>query len=84
MLKGSPLHESCLRKLLNIMRQDTIPDTTVLKKTKMATFALLRQAYLVDWSDGRLPINVYGKFENGKRSEGQQKKKLQRRPSKFL
>ena len=69
----------CLRKLLKIRWQDKIPDTEVLKKTKMqSVYTLLKLAQL-RWTghvtrmpDERLPKKVlFGVLQEGKRSQGQ-------------
>ena len=73
-------HTSCLRKLLKIKWQDRIPDTEVLKKTRMQSVHTLLKLAQLRWSghvtrmpDERLPKKIlYG--ELGKRSHGGQKK----------
>ena len=81
--KLNHFHFSCLRKLLKISWQDKIPDTEVLKKAKMqSVHAVLKLAQL-RWTghvtrmpDERLPKNVfYGEMQEGKRSQGGQKKR---------
>ena len=80
--KRNHSHLSCLRKILKIRWQDKIPDTEVLKKAKMqSVHALLKLAHL-RWTghvtripDERLPKKVlYGELQEGKRSQGGQKK----------
>ena len=75
-------HLSCLRKHLKIRWQDKIPDTEVLKQAKMqSVYTLLKLAQL-RWTchvtrmpDERLPKKVfYGELQEGKRSQGGQKK----------
>ena len=74
---------SCLRKILKIRWQDKIPDSEVLKKAKMqSVHTLLKLAYL-RWTghvtkmpEDRLPKKVlYGELQEGKRSQGAQKKR---------
>ena len=76
-------HLSCLRKLLKIRWQDKIPDTEVLKKANMQSVHTLLKLAQLRWTghvtrmpDERLPKKVlYGKLQEGKRSEGGQKKR---------
>ena len=81
--KLNHFHLSCLRKLLKIRWQDKIPDTVVLKKVKLqSVHTLLKLAHL-KWTghvtrmpDKRLPKKVlYGELQEGKRSQGGQKKR---------
>ena len=81
--KLNHFHLSCLRKLLKIRWQEKIPDTEVLKKAKMqSVHTLLKLAQLI-WTghvtrmpDERLPKKVlYGELQEGKRSQGGQKKR---------
>ena len=81
--KHNHFHLSCLRKLLKIRWQDKIPDTEVLKKAKMqSVYTLLKLAQL-RWTghvtrmpDERLPKKgLYGELQEGKRSQGGQKKR---------
>ena len=81
--KLNHFHLSCLRKLLKIRWQDKIPDTEVLKKAKMqSVYTLLKLAQL-RWTghvtrmlDERLPKKVlYRELQEGKRSQGGQKKR---------
>ena len=77
------LNLSCLRKLLKIRWQDKIPDTEVLKKAKMQSIHALLKLAQLRWaghvtrmSDERLPKKVlYGELQEGKRSQGGQKKR---------
>ena len=79
---------SYLRKLLKIRWQDKIPDTEVLKKAKMqSVHTLLKLAQLrltgqvTRMPDERLPKkDLYGELQEGKHSQGGQKKMLQRHP----
>ena len=76
-------HLSCLRKLLKIRWQDKIPDTEVLKKAKMQSVHTLLKLAQLRWTghvtrmpDERLPKKVlYGELQEGKRSQGGQKKR---------
>ena len=81
--KLNHFHLSCLRKLLKIRWQDKIPDTEVLKNAKMQSvhtllkLALLRcTGHVTRMPDERLPKKVlYGELQEGKRSQGGQKKR---------
>ena len=76
-------HLSCLRKLLKIRWQDKIQDTDVLKKAKMQSVHTLLKLAQLRWTchvtrmpDERLPKKVfYGELQEGKRSQGDQKKR---------
>ena len=76
-------HLSCLRKLLEIRGQDKIPDTEVLKKAKMQSIHTLLKLAQLRWTghvtrmpDERLPKKfLYGELQEGKRSQGGQKKR---------
>ena len=76
-------HLSCLGKLLKIRWQDKIPDTEVLKKAKMQSIHTLLKLAQLRWTghvtrmpDERLPKKVpYGELQEGKRSQGGQKKR---------
>ena len=76
-------HLSCLRKLLKIKWQDKIPYTEVLKKAGMQSMhtvlklAQLRwTGHLIRMPNGRLPKKVfYGELQEGKCSQGGQKKR---------
>ena len=76
-------HLSCLKKFLRIRWQDMIPDAEVLKKAGMqGVHTLLRLAQLgwarhvIRMPGGRLPKKVlYGELQEGKRSQGGQKKR---------
>ena len=76
-------HLSCLRKILKIRWQDKIPDTEVLKKAKMQSVHTLLKLARPRWTghvtrmpDERLPKKVlYGELQEGKRSQGGQKKR---------
>ena len=76
-------HLSCLRKLSKIKWQDKIPDIEVLKKAGMQSrHTVLKLAHLrwtrhvIRMSDERLPKKVfYGELQEGKRSQGGQKKR---------
>ena len=77
-----------LRKLLKIRWQDKIPDTEVLKKANMQSVHTLLKLAQLRWTghvtrmpDERLPKKfLYGELQVGKRSQGGQKKTLQRHP----
>ena len=77
------LNHCCLRKLLKIRWQDKIPDTEVLKKAKMQSVHTLLKLAQLRWTDHvtrmpdeRLPKKVlYGELQEGKRSQGGQKKR---------
>ena len=81
--KLNHFHLSCLRKLLKIRWQDKIPDTVVLKKAKMQSVHILLKLAQLRWTDHvtrmpdeRLPKKVlYGELQEGKRSQGGQKKR---------
>ena len=76
-------HLSCLRKLLKIKWQDKIPDTEVLKKAGMQSMHTVLKLAQLRWTghvirmpDARLPKKVfYGELQEGKRSQGGQKKR---------
>ena len=76
-------HTSCLRKLLRIKWQDRIPDTEVLKRAGMQSVHTLLKLALLRWTghitrmpDKRLPKKLlYGELQDGKRSNGGQKKR---------
>ena len=76
-------HLSCLRKLLKIRWQDKIPDTEVLKKANMQSVHTLLKLAQLRWTghvtrmpDERLPKKVlYGELQEGKCSQGGQKKR---------
>ena len=76
-------HLSCLRKILKIRWQDKIPDTEVLKKAMVQSVHTLLKLAQLRWtghvtrmSDERLPKKVlYGELQEGKRSQGGQKKR---------
>ena len=76
-------HLSCLRKLLKIKWQDKIPDIEVLKKAGMQSMHTVLKLAQLRWtrhvirmSDERLPKKVfYGELQEGKRSQGGQKKR---------
>ena len=81
--KLNHFHLSCLRKILKIRWQDKIPDTEVLKKAKMQSVHTLLNLAQLRWTghvtrmpDERLPKKVlYGELQEGKRSQGGQKKR---------
>ena len=81
--KLNHFHLSCLRKLLKIRWQDKIPDTEVLKKANMQSVHTLLKLAQLRWTghvtrmpDERLPKKVlYGELQEGKRSQGGQKKR---------
>ena len=74
---------SCLRKLLKIKWQDKIPDTEVLRKAGMQSMHTVLKLAQLRWTghvirmpDARLPKKVfYGELQEGKRSQGGQKKR---------
>ena len=76
-------HLSCLRKLLKIKWQDKIPDTEVLTKAGMQSMHTVLKLAQLRWTghvirmpDARLPKKVfYGELQEGKRSQGGQKKR---------
>ena len=76
-------HLICLRKLLKIRWQDKIPDTEVLKKAKMQYIHILLKPAQLRWTgyvtrmpDEQLPKKVfYAELQEGKRSQGGQKKR---------
>ena len=81
--KLNHFHLSCLRKLLKIRWEDKIPDTEVLKKANMQSIHTLLKLAQLRWTghvtrmpDERLPKKVlYGELQEGKRSQGGQKKR---------
>ena len=81
--KLNHFHLSCLRKILKIRWQDKIPDTEVMKKAKMQSVHILLKLAQLRWTghvtrmpDERLPKKVlYGELQEGKRSQGVQKKR---------
>ena len=74
---------SCLKKLLKIRWQDKIPDTEVLKKAKMQSVHTLLKLPQLRWTGHgtrmpgeRPPKKVFhGELQEGKRSQGGQKKR---------
>ena len=80
--KLNHFHLSCMRKILKIRWQDKIPDTEVLKKAKMQSVHTLlklaqlrRNGHVTRMPDERLSKKVlYGELQEGKRSQGGQKK----------
>ena len=82
--KLNHFHLSSLRKILKIRWQDKIPDTKVLKKAKMQSIHTLLKLAQLRWAghntrmpDERLPKKVlYGELQEGKRSQGGQKKRF--------
>ena len=81
--KLNHFHLSCLRKILKIRWQDKIPDTEVLNKANMQSVHTLLKLAQLRWTghvtrmpDERLPKKVlYGELQEGKRSQGGQKKR---------
>ena len=81
-------HTSCLRKLLKIKWQDTIPDTEVLKRAGMQSVHTLLKLAQLRWTGrvtrmpgGRLPKKILcGELQVGKRSHGGQKKRYKDLP----
>ena len=81
--KLNHFHLSCLRKILKIRWQGKIPDTEVLKKAKMQSVHTPLKLAQLRWTghvtrmpDERLPKKVlYGELQEGKRSQGGQKKR---------
>ena len=82
--KLNHFHLSCLKKLLKIRWQSKIPDTEVLKKANMqSVHTLLLKLAQLRWTghvtrmpDERLLKKVlYGGLQEGKRSQGGQKKR---------
>ena len=81
--KLNHFHLSCLKKLLKFRWQDKIPDTEVLKRAKMQNVHTLLKLAQLRWTchvtrmpDERLPKKVlYGELQEGKRSQGGQKKR---------
>nr|VZH94937.1 unnamed protein product [Spirometra erinaceieuropaei] len=73
-------HLSCLRRILRLNWQDRIPDTHVLKRTRvLSIYTMLRQmqlrwsGHLVRMDDERLPKRLfYGDVATGSRSQGGQ------------
>ena len=81
--KLNHFHLSCLSKILNSRWQDKIPDTEVLTKAKMQSVHTLLKLAQLRWTgnvtrmpDERLSKKVlYGELQEGKRSQGGQKKR---------
>ena len=81
--KLNHFHLSCLRKIKKIRWQDKIPDTEVLKKANMQSVHTLLTLAQLRWTghvtrmpDERLPKKVlYGELQEGKGSQGVQKKR---------
>ena len=81
--KLNHFHLRCLGKLLKIRWQDKTPDTEVQKKAKMQSVHTLLKLAQLRWTghvtrmpDERLPKKVlYGELQEGKRSQGGQKKR---------
>ena len=81
--KLNHFHLSRLRKLLKIRWQDKIPDTEVLKKAKMQSVHTLLKLAQLRWTSHvtRMPVErlskkvLYGEPQEGKRSQGGQKKR---------
>ena len=69
--KLNNFHLSCLRKIMKIRWQDKIPDTEVLKKAQLRW-----TGHVTRMPVARLPKKVlYGEKQEGKRSQGGQKKR---------
>ena len=76
-------HSSCLRKLLKIKWHDKIPNTEVLKKAGMQSMHTVLKIAQLRWTghvirmpNERLPKKFfYGELQEGKRSQGGQKKR---------
>ena len=85
-------HLSCLRKFLKIKWQDKIPDTEVLTKAGMQSMHTVLKLAQLRWTghvirmpDARLPKKVfYGELQEGKRSQGGQKKRYKDTLKAFL
>ena len=81
--KFNHFHINCLRKLLKIRWQNKVPDTEVLKKSKMQSvhtplkLAQLRwTGHVTRMADERLPKKVfYEELQKGEPSQGGQKKR---------
>ena len=81
--KLNHFHLSCLTCLLKIRWQNKIPDTEVVKKAKMQSVQTLLKLVQLKWTghvtrmpDERMPKKVfYGELQEGKRSQGGQKKR---------
>ena len=77
-------HTTCLRKLLAIRWEDRIPDTEVLARAgQPSIFTILMKTqlrwagHLARMPDHRLPKKLfYGELQQGKRSQGGQKKRF--------
>src|SRR5579871_4304654 len=82
--KLNHFHTLCLRKVLNIKWQDKIPNTTVLDRAGIPSIDTLLRESQIRWAghvarmpDHRLPkIIFYGEIQNGRRSQGGQKKRF--------
>ena len=83
MQRGNHFHLSCLRKLLKIKWQDKIPETEVLKKAGLQSMHTVLKLAQLRWTDHvirmpdeRLPKkDFYEELQEGKRSQGDQKKR---------
>ena len=81
--KLNHFHLICLRKLLKIRWQDNISDTEVLKKAMMQSVHTLLKLAQLRWTGHvkRMPYErltkkvLYGELQEGKRSQGGQKKR---------
>ncbi len=77
------LHLSCLRNLLRIKRQDTIPDTKVLNKVNIPSISTLLVKAQLRWTGyvtrmtcTRLPKQIFfGELKNGYQVQGGPKKR---------
>ena len=82
--KLNHFHTTCLRRLLNIRWQDRIPDTEVLARSGLSSIHTILIQYQLRWAghvvrmpDDRLPKKIfYGELQEGKRSQGGQKKRF--------
>ena len=82
--KLNHFHTTCLRKLLGIRWQDKIPDTEVLTRANLPSIHTVLKQSQLRWAghvtrmpDHRLPKRLlYGELQEGKRSQGGQKKRF--------
>ena len=76
--KLNTFHMCCLRRILNMTRQDRVPNDTVLERAEIPLmYTLLKQrrlrwfSHAVRMDNGPFPKNLlYGKLANGKRPPG--------------
>ena len=76
--KLNHFNSGCLRKLLNIKRQDKVPDTVVPARaglTRILQCTAEMGGHVVRKSDGRLSKKIYEELKHGRGSRGGQKER---------